>query len=63
LKTKIPKSEVVKVMAELKKKYSNEELAVMISKTTQSIWRWSSPINKSVPDLANYELLKRLTVN
>jgi flavoprotein len=62
MKIKVPKEEVVKVMVELRAKYSNEELAVMLSKTTQSIWRWQNPLNSSVPDKANYEVLKRLTV-
>ncbi|MCK9370577.1 hypothetical protein M0R04_11765 [Candidatus Dojkabacteria bacterium] len=60
---KIPKAEVVKVMAELKAKgYSNEKLAVMLDKTSMSIWRWGNPLNKVVPDKSNYEVLKRLTV-
>jgi hypothetical protein len=63
LKIKVPKEEVVKVMVELRAKgYSNEKLAVMLDKTCQSIWRWQNPLNNSVPDKANYEVLKRLTV-
>lgn len=50
-------------MAELKAKgYSNEKLAVMLDKTSMSIWRWGNPLNKVVPDKSNYEVLKRLTV-
>jgi hypothetical protein len=63
LKFKIPKSEVIAVMKQLREMgYSNEKLAVMLDKTSQSIWRWSSLANKGTPDKANYELLKRLTV-
>ena len=42
--------------------YSNEKLAVMLDKTSQSIWRWSSLASKGTPDKSNYEVLKRLTV-
>lgn len=60
---KIPKEEIVKVMAELRVKgYSNEKLAVMLDRTSQTIWRWQSPITKSVPCKSDYEVLKRLTV-
>jgi hypothetical protein len=63
MKIKVPKTEVVKVMAELRVKgYSNEQLAVMLGKTGQSIWRWSSMASQAVPDKSNYEVLKRLTV-
>ena len=60
---KIPKEEVVKVIAELRAKgYSHEELAVMLDKTSMSIWRWANPLNRATPDKSNYEVLKRLTV-
>ncbi len=60
---KIPKSEVIKVIAQLREMgYSHEHLAVALNKTSQSIWRWSSLQSKATPDKANYEVLKRMTV-
>ena len=63
MKIKVPKSEVVAVMKQLREMgYSNEQLAVALNKTGQSIWRWQSLSSQGVPDKANYEILKRLTV-
>ena len=60
---KIPKSEVVAVMKQLKEMgYSHEKLAVMLERTSQTIWRWQSAMTKSVPCKSDYEVLKRLTV-
>ncbi len=60
---KIPKNEVVNTIADLKAKgYSLEELAVMIGKTQQTLWAWSSSITKRIPGKSDYEVLKRLTV-
>lgn len=60
---KIPKNEIVNVIAELKAKgYSLEELAVMLGRTQQTLWAWSSISTNRVPAKGDYELLKRLTV-
>ena len=60
---KIPKEEVVKVMAELRAKgWSNEELAIKLGKTSQTIWRFSSILNRGTPCLSDYRELKALTV-
>lgn len=58
---KIKKADVIKLMADLKAKYRNEELAVMIARSTQTIYCWSAPqmINR-VPSKSDYEFLKRL---
>jgi len=57
---KIDKTEVVSLMAKLKEKYRNEELACMLDRTTQSIWAWSSNSTKRVPCKSDYLVLKRL---
>ncbi len=55
------KSEVVKLMAELKAKgFSNEELAVGLSRSSQTIWSWGRLDNKRVPCLSDLNVLKRL---
>ncbi len=60
---KIPKNEIVNMIAELKKKgYSLEELAVMIGKTQQTLWAYSSMATDRVPCLSDYRALKSLTV-
>lgn len=60
---KIPKEEVIKVLSELRAKgYSNEQLAVMLGKTSMSIWRWSRMASKGTPGKSDYEVLKRLLV-
>ena len=58
---RIEKAEVIKLMAELKAKgFSNEELAVMLSRSSQTIWSWNNPDNKRVPCLSDLNVLKRL---
>ncbi len=57
---RIEKTEVIKLMMELKKKYSNEELAIMLSRSAQTIWGWSNSTNKRVPCLSDLNVLKRL---
>lgn len=61
---KIPKDEIVKVIAELRDKgYSLEELAVMLGRTQQTLWAYSSLAKPDrVPSKSDYEVLKRLTV-
>lgn len=60
---KIPKEEVVKVIAELKAKgYRLEELAVALGRSNQTLWAWSSPATDRVPGLSDYSVLKRMTV-
>ena len=61
---KIKKEDVIKLMTELKAKgYSNPELAVMLNRSTQTIWCWSSEaMPKRVPAKSDYEVLKRLLV-
>ena len=54
------KSEVVKLMAELKAKFSNEELAVGLSRSSQTIWSWGRLDNKRIPCLSDLNVLKRL---
>ena len=56
------KREVIKLMADLKAKYSNEELAVMLSRSAQTIWSWGRLDNKRVPGLSDFNVLKRLLV-
>ena len=63
MKTKIPKSEVVAVMRQLREKgWSNEELAIKLGKTSQTIWRFQSLTSKGIPCLSDYRELKALTV-
>ena len=57
---KILKSEVVKLMSALKAKFSNEELAVMIDRSSQTLWSWGQEKNKRVPCKSDYEVLRRL---
>ncbi len=57
---KIKKEEIVKLMLELKKKYSNEELAVMLSRSGQTIWSWGQNTNKRIPCLSDFNVLKHL---
>ena len=60
---KIVKEEIVRVILELKKMgYSEEELAVALNKTQQTIWAWGSFATKRVPCKSDYEVLKRMTV-
>ena len=60
----IEKAEVIKLMGDLKAKgYSNPELAVMLNRSSQTIWCWSSGIMpKRIPAKSDYEVLKRLLV-
>lgn len=61
---KIPKEEVVKVITELKVKgYRNEDLAVALGRSCQSIWAWSSIESNRIPSKSDYEVLKRMTVD
>ena len=59
---KILKEDVIKLMAELKVKgYKNEELAVMLNRSAQTIWCWSSDaMPHRIPSKSDYEVLKRL---
>jgi hypothetical protein len=63
---KVVKEEAVRLLAELRNKgYSNEELAVMLGRTAQTIWAWGSVSaqgKERVPPKSDYEVLKRLTV-
>lgn len=60
---KVIKEDVVKVMAELKEKgYSQEEIAVMLGRTQQTIWAYGSGATDRVPCKSDYEVLKRLAV-
>lgn len=58
------KQEVIALIKALKDKgYSHEQLAVMLERTQQTIWRWSSnslqQIN-SIPSKSDWEVLKHL---
>jgi len=58
---KIEKKEVIKLMADLKAKgFSNEELAVMLSRSSQTIWSWGQKENKRVPCKSDFGVLKHL---
>ena len=59
---KIKKEEIVKLIVDLKVKgYKNEDLAVMLARSVQTVWCWSSPtMPKRVPAKSDYEVLKRL---
>ena len=61
---KIKKEDIVKLMAELKKKnFSNEDIAVMLHRTTQTIYAWGSrteAMKNRVPCLSEYEALSHL---
>ena len=59
---RIDKSEVLKLMADLKEKYTNEEIAVMLERSSQTVWTWSSPTNTRIPCRSDYEVMKRLLV-
>jgi len=58
---KIDKAEVVSLMAKLKEKYRNEELAVMLERSTQTIYCWGSEkmVNR-IPSRSDYNVLKHL---
>lgn len=59
---KVTKEEAIKLLQDLKAKgYSQEELAVMLGVTQQTIWCWSSKtMPNRVPRKGDYELLKRV---
>ncbi len=58
---KILKAEVIKLMAELKKKYSNEELGSLLGKSAQTIWCFSSPkLSQRIPSKMDFKALKDL---
>ena len=59
---KIKKEDVVALMAELKKKnFSNEDLAVMLGRSGQTIWSWSSmSMPKRIPCKSEFEALRHL---
>ncbi len=61
---KILKADIVALMAELKKKnFTNEDIAVMLKRTTQTIYAWGSKteaMKSRIPCLAEYQVLKRL---
>ena len=59
---KISKEEVIKLIKDLRVKYTQEELGVMLGRTTQTIWAWSSNSTKRIPAKSDYEVLKRLLV-
>jgi len=61
---KIDKSDVVKLMAELKaKNFTQEDIGSMLGRSGQTIWAWgSSAMPKRVPCISEYEALKRLLV-
>ena len=60
---RIEKAEVIALMKALKEKgYSSEELAVMLQKTTQSIWAWRSNTTKRVPCKSDWDVLNHLLV-
>ena len=61
--SKVVKSEIVKVIQELKTKgYRVEELAVALGRSNQTIYMWSVEDNERVPGRSDYEVLKRMTV-
>ena len=58
---RIKKEDVIKLMADLKAKgYTSEELAVMLQRTTQSIWAWRSKATKRIPCKSDWEVLNHL---
>lgn len=58
---KITKEEIVELLKQLKEKgYGHAELAVLINRTTNTIWAWSSNATKRVPCKSDFEILKRL---
>ncbi len=58
---RVKKEDVIKLMAGLKAKgFSNEELAVGLSRSSQTIWSWGRLDNKRVPCLSDLNVLKRL---
>jgi hypothetical protein len=60
---KVLKGEAMKVIADLKERgYSHEKLAVLLERTQQTIWAWSSPATNRTPCRSDYEALKRLTI-
>lgn len=64
MKVKIPKSEVVAVMKQLREKgYKLEELAVALERSNQTLWAWSSEATNRIPSKSDYEVLKRMTVD
>lgn len=57
------KAEIIKLMAELKAKgFTNEDLgsSLILDKSSQTLWAWSSPKNKRIPCKSDYEALRRL---
>ena len=59
---RILKSEVIKLMADLKERgFTNEELAVMLNRSSQTVWCWSAETQPNrIPCKSDYEVLKRL---
>ena len=61
---KVLKSDVVTLMAELKKKnFSNEDIAVMLKRTTQTVYAWGAKteaMKNRIPCLAEFNALKHL---
>ena len=57
---RIKKEEVIKLMSALKEKFSNEELAVMLSRSSATLWAWGQDNNKRIPCLSDYNVLRRL---
>ena len=57
---RIKKEEVIRLMTTLKAKFSNEELAVMLDKSSQTLWSWGQEKNKRVPCKSDWEVLKHL---
>ncbi len=58
---RIEKAEVIKLMTDLKKKYSNEELGDLIGKSAQTIWCFSSPkLSQRIPSKMDFKALKDL---
>ena len=62
---RIEKAEVIKLMGDLKAKgYTQAELAVMLDKSPQSIWCYSSPTQpKRIPTKMDFLALKELLDN
>ena len=60
---KILKNDVVKLMADLKEKYSNEELGVMLERSAVTIWSWGNSANKRIPCLSDLNVLRKLLID
>ena len=59
---KVKKEDVIILMAQLRQKgYSQEELAVKLGRTQQTIWAWGSKVKPDrVPCISEFEALQGL---